>query len=627
MSEIVQDMQTTTSVMEILNMLLSAAQAKSNALSTLLNNSGSVFDSMSLQVANQEARVLKDFIKHMEKGFEVKTVEVLNQDQAALMTKLLKSEGIPFIANQTEKGMLFMYKDTDSSRFVAVAKEAERYVQDKGHEMLYEEFEAKIASQQDYFKVSGLTAEEVATFRREADKSDEAFVFAIKDGEKGLYDIYANKKEPLENTVVDTLFVMGTPEGQKYAKELVPFDKNRDDFIEKARAMSNNALPAYIVDIKNPTKIIELSGSKYKTHGVGVDKDGQMVDTVTRFSKPISHDIYGEMAALHMEKPVLLTPTQATTFIKGLSRDGTIEFDARYNGSPEKFIGLSQFLEDKFGTSGIEVPLAAPKLEVVSMSDDFREKARSMTVYQNVPLATLLKVEKANIDGVYIYNKGNTREIACTPEAAEALNTILKENLAKDKGPLDTWLTMEKYKGHGEPGEDKGENYYILDASFPDAILEVSPQDVTYKDTEVVKKLEVPEGSSRDDMILAQVAQMGHPIILSQEAYGLLQDEGFEVAQQIIENHYVNPMNSNVIRAEQDRLDNERKKLDELIGSPENQKILAKDITPAQQYVLKQLEKRELEPESRKSIEVKEFDVDREKSTKEPKAKDVDVER
>lgn len=624
MAELTQDLQTTSSVMDLLRMLLTMAEANGRAVSDIFAKTGEGLDTMSRKY-DEEARVLRDFIKHMERGHEVKSVEVLSNDQADLMMQLLKTEGVPFIANKTENGMLFMYKDIDADRFMAVAKEAERYIQDRGHEMTHPEFMEKVGTQQNYAKVEALTEEEIAVFRREADKQTTSFIFAVKENLNGTYDIYADKGEVLEKTLTDTLFVMGTAQGQKYAKELVPFDKNRDNFVDKAKDMSMGILPAYIIDAKNPTHIIELSGGKYKTHGVGVDKDGKMVDSVTKFSKDISHDIYSEMKALKMTSPVLLSNAEASTFIKGTARDGTLEFDARYNGSLEKFIGLSDMLEKNYLGKAIEPPINEPELEVISMSQDFRDKASKMTVYQNIPLPTLLKIEKAEIQGVYTYNKGNVREVACTPEAAAQVSAIMKESLAKDKGPLDTWLTMEKYKGHGEQGENKDEVYYIVDASFPDACLEISPQDVTYSDTEIVQKLEIPEGVSRDNAILAQVHQMGAPIILSKEEYELMIDEGFAEKQQIIESRHLNPMLSNVIQAEQARLDTERENLDQLLDSPEKQRLMKKEITPAQQYVIKQYEKRDLSVHDQERIKTKEFEPDKERETQ--KQKDVEPER
>lgn len=625
MSALIEDMQLTTSVMDIFQSLLKSLEAMGHAMSTIATSTGNEIDKLFLEKQmKEEARVLKDFISHMEKGREIKAVEVLDHDQANLMTQLLKSEGIPFIANTTEKGMLFMYKDMDNERFMSIAKEAERYVTDKGHEMNHPEFMEKIGTKQEYAKVEGLTEEEVAVFRREADKQTDPFIFAVAKDSKGTYEICANKKDVLEKTVNDTLFVMGTAQGQKYAKELTPFEKSRDEFIEKAKEMSRGKSPAYIIDVKNPTHIIELSGDTFKTHGVGVDKEGKVVDVVARYAKPISHDIYSEMKTLKMEKPILVSPYEATSFINGLTREGTIQFTAKYTGSPEKFIGLSQMLEEKFVGKAIEPPIHEPQLEVVSMAQDFKLKARDMTVYHNIPLPTLLKIEKADINGVYTYNKGNTREVACTPEAAEAVAKIMKESLAHEKGALDTWLTMEKYKGHGERGENKDEAYYIVDASFPDAVLEISPQDVTYKDTKIEQKLEIPEGSTRDDMILAQIFQMGAPIVLTKEEYELTVDD-YKAMEQIIDSYYMNPMSSNVVKAEQERLENEREKLDNLINSPESQKSFKKDITPAQQYVLKQHEKRDLKAREQGKLEVKEFDVN--KGTQTHETKDVELDR
>lgn len=626
MSALIEDMQLTTSVMDIFQALLKSLEAMGNATSVIAHNTGSEIDKFFLEKQiKEEARVLKDFISHMEKGREVKAVEVLDHDQANLMTQILKSEGVPFIANTTEKGMLFMYKDIDVERFMSIAKEAERYVADKGHEMNHPEFMEKIGTKQEYVKVEGLTEEEVAVFRREADKQTDPFIFAVTKDSKGTYEICANKKDVLERTINDTLFVMGTAQGQKYAKELTPFEKSRDVFLEKAKEMSRGNTPAYIIDAKNPTHIIELSRDTFRTHGVGVDKEGKVVDIAARYAKPISHDIYSEIKTLKMEKPILVSPYEATSFINGLTREGTIQFAAKYTGSPEKFIGLSQMLEDKFVGKSLEPPIHEPKLEVVSMAQDFKIKARDMTVYHNIPLPTLLKIEKANIDGVYTYNKGNTREVACTPEAADAVAKIMKESLAKDKGSLDTWLTMEKYKGHGERGENKDDVYYIVDASFPDAVLEISPQDLTYSDTEVVQKLEIPDGSSRDDVALAQIFQMGAPIVLSKDEYDLMIEEGFEGKQQIIESHFMNPMSSNVVKAEQEKLENEREKLENLIYSPDSQKLLKKDITPAQQYVLKQHEKRNLKAKELGKLEVKELDIDKGTQTRE--AKDIELDR
>lgn len=615
MSELLQDLQTTTTTFDLLRLLLTVAEANGKAVSNIFSRTGESLDTLSRQY-DEEARVLRDFIKHMERGHEVKSVEVLNNDQADLMMQLLKTEGIPFVGNKTENGMLFMYKDIDGDRFMAVAKEAERYVQDRGHEMSYAEFKEKVGTQQDFAKVEGLTEEEIAVFRREADKQSSAFIFAVKENINGSFDVYADKNDVLKKTVTDTLFVMGTTQGQKYAKELVPFDKDRDDFVKKATEMSMGILPAYIIDAKNPTHIIELSGGKYKTHGLRVDSEGKMVDSVTKFSKDISHDIYSEMNSLKMTAPVMLSSAEASTFIKGISRDGTLEFDARYNGSLEKFIGLSDILEKNHLGKNPEPPIHEPQLEVISMSQDFRDKASQMTVYQNIPLPTLLKIEKAEIQGVYTYNKGNVREVACTPEAAAQVSAIMKESLAKDKGPLDTWLTMEKYKGHGEPGENKDEVYYIVDASFPDACLEISPQDVTYSDTEIVQKLEIPEGVSRDNAILAQVHQMGAPIILSKEEYELMIEEGFTEKQQIIESRHMNPTLSNVIQAEQERLDTERDNLDKLLDSPQKQRLREKEITPAQQYVMKQYEKRDLSVQEQEMIKSKEFNPDKHKEAK-----------
>lgn len=625
MSALIEDMQLTTSVMDIFQALLKSLEAMGNATAMIARNTENEINKMFLEKQiKEEARVLKDFISHIEKGREVKAVEVLDHDQANLMTKILKSEGVPFIANTTEKGMLFMYKDVDGEKFMAIAKEAERYISDKGHEMNHPEFMEKIGTKQEYAKVEGLSEEEVAVFRREADKQSDAFIFAVTRDSKGTYEICADKKDILEKTINDTLFVMGTAQGQKYAKELTPFEKSRDAFIDTAKEMSRGKSPAYIIDVKNPTHIIELSGDTFRTHGVGVDKEGKIIDVAARYAKPISHDIYSEMKTLKMERPILVSPYEATSFINGLTREGTIQFAAKYTGSPEKFIGLSQMLEDKFVGKAIEPPMQEPKLEVVSMAQDFKEKARDMTVYHNIPLPTLLKIEKANIDGVYTYNKGNTREVACTPEAAAEVGKIMKESLAKDKGSLDTWLTMEKYKGHGERGENKDEAYYIVDASFPDAVLEISPQDITYKDTKIEQKLEVPSGISRDDVILAQVFQMGAPIVLNKEEYDLAKED-YKAMEQIIDSYYMNPMTSNVVKAEQERLENEREKLDSLINSPESQKSLKKDITPAQQYVLKQYEKRDLRAKEQGKLEVKEFDVD--KGTQTRDVKDIEPDR
>jgi hypothetical protein len=596
MSELMQDMQTTSSALDVLRIMLQTLEASSKALYDVLHKAeNGIGDTMDKKFSN-DARVLKNFIKHMEGGGSINSVEVSNADQANLMSQLLQNEGIPFIATETETGKMFTYKDVDMDRFMSVATEAQKYARDRGHEMAYPEFMEKIGENQDFAKVEGLTAEEIAVFRREATKQNDPFVFSIKEAGNGTFEIYSNKGENLEKTLNDTLFTMGTPHGQKYAKELVPFEKNRETFVETIKNQSMGIVPSYIIDAENPTKIIELFGGKYKTHNVKMDENTQkIVDCPSRFSKEISHDIYTEMKNMGMKAPILLSNGEASSFIKGISRDGGLEISPRFSDSLEKFIGLSDMLEKQFRGKVPEPPIYEPQSNIISMSNDFREKAPQMTIYQNIPLPALLAIEKAQIEGVYTYNKGNMREVACTPEATSKLNTIIKETLAKDKGPLDTWLMMEKYKGHGDIGDYPNKNYYIVDAAFPDACLEISPQDVTYKDTETRMLVKAPEGMSRDNAILSKVYEMSAPIILSKEEYDLMNSD-VSFKQQVIESHHVNPKTTNVIQAEQSRLDAERSELDSLIYSTnKDEKVLKKALTPAQQYVLKQHEKRNLD--------------------------------
>lgn len=604
-----EPLEATSTTVDLLKMLLEAILSSSKAVDTIFDgiNKGNK-DDVDYEV---QEKVLKDFISHVDKGGKLEHVEVISKDQSAIMLNILKSEGIPFVANETENGMLFVFKDVDHGRFMDVAKEAESLAKNKGHEMNYEEFSEKVARNKDFYKVEGLSQEEIAVFRREATKESDPFVFAVREGTNGTFEILADNKKALDKTVTDTLFTMGTTQGQAYAKELAPFDKMRDECVNLAYKMSKGNTPAYIIDASNPTKIIELNEGQYRKHGFGIAKDSEgkehVIDVPSRYSKAISHDIYDDMNLMKMQQPILISGAEASKFIKGISRNGEIELAARYADSKEKLVGLAVTLQEEYLPNSTQMPIHEPQVEnVASLSHDFKEKSANMTVYQSIPLAVLLKVEKANIEGVYTYNKGNMREIACTPEASAQLNAILKENLAQDKGPLDTWLTMEKYKGHGERSENKDETYYIVDAALPDAILEISPQDVTYKDAETSMVITAPEGMSMDVAILAQVQKMSAPMILSKDEYEIM-SESFVNRQQMIESHYTNPQLSNVIQTEQQKLDSERDILYDLIENPKAQQQMKKDMTPAQQYVIKQRGKRTLDAKHQDKTETRSY--------------------
>ena len=617
MAEIVQDMQSINNTYDLIKILLATLQSLSDTTDTIAKGG---FDKIKKQ-RDIEARTLESFLKHKDRGGEIEAVEVRNPEQAKKMLSLLRLSHVQYVANQTEGGMLFIYKDIDKDKFLAVAKEAELYARDMGHEMNPSEFMMKVATNQDYAKVEGLSWEEVAVFRREADKQSESFTFAVIEdkNKENSFTIVADKGKVLEHTLNDTLFVMGTERGQKYSKELAPFDRAREDFLNKSREKSKNE-PAFIVDLDNPRSMVEIRNGSYRLHGMIMDKDGKNVmDTTTKYTKAISHDMYREMSNMGMKNPVLLTKSQLSFLIQGELPNGALELSPKYR-NPKQFKELSDILKDKYEEKELKAPLMEPEMEGKSSLEAFKEQAVEMTIYQNLPITTLNKIKDLNIDGVCVYQNGNVREVACPKEALPQVGKVLREDLAKDAEPLETWLTMQKYKGRGERSNNKDETYYIVDASFPDCCLEISPQDRTYKNEEINIAITAEHGKSLDENTLKYVANMADPIVLTKDEYELMTGTG-ELEQQVVESHYVNPLETKVIQDEFSKIEIERKEVDFLLELDASERK-NEDITPSQQYVLDQHEQRDLSAQKVEKIHQEKF---RAKSkNKERKSQDID---
>ena len=415
-------------------------------------------------------------VQHMmEGGTTLQTVVSL--DRVELMTELLKKNHIAFLTTTSvnpvtgEQQYVFVMKNTQNTinAFNEVQKEFQIILDADKRELNPDTF-FELHKNNSIGIVDSVSKAEVLAFRNVAKHYD--FKFAITSGRtEGTFAIYCSEKEQLNNAMLDVAYNMVSDRGEEYVSELNTYANNIDSWSMKIHNIADGDV-LYIVDANDPRHFISVNKDEYMTHSINIQKEripgGQtreiLADTMYK-----AYSVERKEELIHsinlMKHPVYISQ-QEFNLVEKLSKNGEAILAEDF---AQKYKDFKEFAKSK---------------EVINLHRPVHKNAfeyASLDGYINLPKATILKLEEANIKGMTII--GN--DIAFEKGATAEIERVLEQELYKGLTPLKKREAELFYKGAGDLmlSSPPLAAQFIISAENPNFIIKNNEKGLTvYKD-------------------------------------------------------------------------------------------------------------------------------------------------